>query len=100
MNAPKDLVVKYRNGRYPYRKFGGSAAAVTQVLDKLAAELRAFAGDYAWSLDGDTFRGYAIVARYSGGSFTESTGKTPGIALRGFNAAKVVLRNGYKGDWS
>jgi len=100
MKEKTDLVVRYRNGKCRYSKFGGSAAMVTQVLDLIAAGLRAFAGEYRWHLDGDTYHGYSVVASYSGGRFVESSGKTPGEALRRFHAARVVLRNDHNGDWN
>lgn len=95
----KSITVKYHNGKCRYATFGGSAAQVQQVLDILHDEMVALAGNYKWSLDGST-GDYWISATYNHGQFVESTGKTPGAALRGFQAARTVLLRGYIGDWS
>ena len=96
----KQINVRYHNGMCRYAKFGGSAQQVQQVIEVLQAELTARCGSYKWNLDGDTFSGYRIVANYSGGNFTESSGKTPGEALKGFYAARSILRDGYVGEWN
>lgn len=98
--AKKQIRVNYHNGTCCYAKFGGSANQVQQVIELIQPELAATCGKYRWNLDGDTFNGYRVVASYEGGNFTESSGKTPGAALKGFLAAKNILRAGYAGDWN
>lgn len=94
------IAVRYRNGLRHYTRLGGSAAQVRQVLEILSTKLRREYGDYQYELAGDTRLGYSIVARYPGGSFTESTGATPGKALGAFQAALRILRRDHEGDWN
>ena len=96
--AMKTITVKYHNGKCRYAAFGGSASQVQQVLDLIHDEMVALAGNYKWSLDGST-GDYWISANYNHGQFVESTGKTPGAALRGCTAARTVLQCNYEGDW-
>ena len=96
----KTLTVKYHHGRTTYDRFGASASQVQQVLEQLQPELVELCGNYTWSLDGDTFSGYAVVATSGKNRFTESTGKTPGAALRGFYGARKILQRNYNGNWA
>jgi len=100
----KPIIIKYRNGKYTLTKFPVSnfhASQAEQLLEQIQDELREFAGDYAWSLEGDTYSGYKVVASYKDYrvtgkkmgefKFLESTGKTPAKALMNCNAVRHVL---------
>ena len=89
-NQPTGIEVKYCNGKFRAKHFGGSASVVTQILDAIQTKLTAIGGHYRWVLDGHT-GSYSVVARSSKGSFVESTGKTPGEALFGFLTARNIL---------
>jgi hypothetical protein len=91
----QELIVKYHNGYIPFCYNGASAAQVKQVLKQIQPDLKAKCGDYTWQLVGDTYTGYKIIAKYRGGQFTESLGKSPSKALKNFYMARQVLVEKY-----
>lgn len=88
------ITVKYHHGDLEYRRIGGSAAQVEQVLKVIQADLVARCGHYTWMLDGEPGN-YRIIARYNKGAFIESRGKTPGAALNAFYPARDILAAKY-----
>lgn len=93
----KEIKIKYRNGSYIMNKLPKSNFSLSQarqLLEQIQGELKSFAGNYVWTLEGDTFDGYHVFATYTdcgGGYFHESYGKTPSKALLSCNAIKHVL---------
>jgi hypothetical protein len=100
--SKQTLMVKYKYGQRRYTGFGGSAQQVEQVLALIQDELRNRCGEYRWSLEGHTGN-YIIMATYHKGKksdvFYESSGTTPGQALRNFGSARQILQDLYEGRW-
>jgi hypothetical protein len=62
-----------------------SAQAVDQALEQAQASLQAGRGRYSWTLEGDCYNGYKIIARDGWGQYwTDGSGKTPRAALCDF----------------
>ena len=82
------MIIKYHHGTFTVKSIAAflagrniTAAQVSQVLDQSQNTLRAKMGGYTWVLDGDTCRGYRIVAHCDGQTWVDATGRTPREAL-------------------
>lgn len=98
----KDMTVKYRHGTCGIGKHHPlSASMLDQALEQAQSDLCSALGIYEWRLEGDTYRGYKVVAKYNDNRtmkterFIESTGKTPRLAMRGWAAGCEVFRTVY-----
>ena len=104
-----DINIKYRNGTYTFKSLSHShnfsASQAKQLLEQIQPEIRKNFGFYTWTLEGNTFDGYKVVAHYgkiqlSNGeskyksfSFCDSHAKTPKQALVQSNAVKYTLKS-------
>ena len=69
------------------------AGRVQKALDAFHDKLVARLGDYRWTIEGDKYVGYEIVAHSDGQRWTESRGKTPRKALFAWSSGAQVLRD-------
>jgi hypothetical protein len=68
-----------------------TAAMVDQALAQSQEDLRKVTGDYSFTLEGDTYNGYEIVARSGSDKWIEGKGKSPRAALQSCHACRVVF---------